>query len=601
MNMDIVGFYNNLFAIEIAVFGIISAVVLVFVQLVYSSFSYRHIGSLLKNRYLILYFIFSSLDLLLTAAGSYFLSFKHHDLFPGIYLYTDLIINSSYYALVCLLLIFLSISFFVILILKNISYLQPHRALFLILKKVKYKDTRDYLLKKYGLEAPLNIKFIFPLVDKKKSETKKQYESRVAREQKEKEAEIHSAEEAIKKVKKEVENKEDPFSPIWEMIVQFIRRTDFRSIEDSRKLLTKISAEFYENLPVKQGVWFPEEKLGVKFVLHSTEFYRNLLEIARREELETAEKLILDISYDLGLVLLEKRRYDELDKLAEFWKDTADGYIGRSSFVFQRIMNYYNNIGNKLFDIAAKDKTSKKEEVDTMLENIFRYVAWLGERLLIKVPIEESPIIRVFDHSTEYDALYNCLLSFSHRYDFEFPHKYPLIYFDALYVILDKLIGIYKQKKDYDLGNNMFNIFYAFASFAENAIRAKNSSGAALAAMRIKEAYDKLKSNGLDEQANDCIKLLVRVGMLAATHKDELKRVEFMDKPIDEYAMDEIVRSGEDVSGEVYESYIKLMGGDHDKRWGFLTTLGMRLGTNFGFMFDPATGQLYADDDPRRR
>jgi hypothetical protein len=39
----------------------------------------------------------------------------------------------------------------------------------------------------------------------------------------------------------------------------------------------------------------------------------------------------------------------------------------------------------------------------------------------------------------------------------------------------------------------------------------------------------------------------------------------------------------------------------HDARWNFTTQAGVRHHTNFGLMFDENTGDLYADDDPRRR
>ncbi len=38
----------------------------------------------------------------------------------------------------------------------------------------------------------------------------------------------------------------------------------------------------------------------------------------------------------------------------------------------------------------------------------------------------------------------------------------------------------------------------------------------------------------------------------------------------------------------------------HDSRWKFITRAGVKLHTNFGMMFDANTGELYADDDPRR-
>jgi hypothetical protein len=39
----------------------------------------------------------------------------------------------------------------------------------------------------------------------------------------------------------------------------------------------------------------------------------------------------------------------------------------------------------------------------------------------------------------------------------------------------------------------------------------------------------------------------------------------------------------------------------HDSRWEFITRAGVKLHTNFGMMFDANTGDLYPDDDPRRR
>lgn len=72
---SIAGFYNNLFTIEIAVFGIIAAAIFVFLQIVYSQFSYREVYGIFKNVFLILFLITSFITLLLTAGGSLILSF----------------------------------------------------------------------------------------------------------------------------------------------------------------------------------------------------------------------------------------------------------------------------------------------------------------------------------------------------------------------------------------------------------------------------------------------------------------------------------------------------------------------------------------------
>lgn len=111
-----------------------------------------------------------------------------------------------------------------------------------------------------------------------------------------------------------------------------------------------------------------------------------------------------------------------------------------------------------------------------------------------------------------------------------------------------------------------------------------------------------MKKEGLDKEANEVVRLLVRIGMLAAINKDILEEIEFLlHRKLDIWVIEELVSSGEKIDNEVKEVHIKTMEGNHDDRWKFITELGMRMGTNFGLMFDPADGKLYADDDPRRR
>jgi hypothetical protein len=46
---SIATFYQMLFTVEIAIFGILAAALFVFIQLVYGHFSYRHISIVLKT------------------------------------------------------------------------------------------------------------------------------------------------------------------------------------------------------------------------------------------------------------------------------------------------------------------------------------------------------------------------------------------------------------------------------------------------------------------------------------------------------------------------------------------------------------------------
>ena len=103
----------------------------------------------------------------------------------------------------------------------------------------------------------------------------------------------------------------------------------------------------------------------------------------------------------------------------------------------------------------------------------------------------------------------------------------------------------------------------------------------------------------MEESAKEAIGLLVRIGGIAARHRDKLEKVDFLSsRSIDQYVMEILEKSllRDQVISEVRESYIHL---DSDRS--FMVEMGRRLETNFGFMFDWTTGELYPEDDPRRK
>ncbi len=196
------------------------------------------------------------------------------------------------------------------------------------------------------------------------------------------------------------------------------------------------------------------------------------------------------------------------------------------------------------------------------------------------------------------DHLFEVLLSSSHQYNNKYPTSYPLIYFDAVQVVFLQLASTFKKTQSRRLKENIFSCLHTYSSFAEAAIPTGNSNGAALTTIRLKEGYEELVREGLQESAKETIGLLIRVGGIAARHRDKLKKVEFLSKPIDQYIMDIAASSPfrDEVITQVREAFVHL-----DSDWNFVVEMGRRLGTNFGFMFDWTTGELYPDDDPRRR
>jgi hypothetical protein len=597
---NLLNFLNTLLGIEVSIFGVISAVILVFIQLVYTNYTYKHIGHLLRNIWLILFFVCSALDLILTASGTFFLNIASSNPATGIF-------TNPWYLLICLLLIFISISFFVTLIVENISYLQPHRAIFLLSKSFRFEYLRDYFWKKYPLEPPyeLKVRIVFDIANQE--DPQRTEEERIA-ELKSKETEndrkLATIEKQIKAIEKRIEKAEDPLLPIRDMMIQFIRRVDLSSLTEAHGLLISVSKNFIENIPESTSQeWSPNAVLFSDFTQYLIELLSTLLEIAENQGLESAKKVILNVGYGYASVCFEKSAYSELDKVHKFFQNVADQSIGKSSIIFQNIMEHYQYIGEKIFDLLIENPEKKPDNnYQEAMQNIFRYVGWLGERLLMRVPIEASPLMRNYDYSTEYEALFNCLLSFEDRYRRDQPGAYPLIYFDALFVVLMQLVKINRNTKIRHLDENIYDIVYAFASFAEEAIKMGNSDGAALAALRVKEAYDEIKQAGIDNLANDAIKTLVRIGMLAAGNKEMLHTVDFMSKSLDSWAADTLIESREYIESAVLDAYIHTYEVKNlDAKWDFITKLGVRMGTNFGLAFDPLNGKSYPEDDSRRQ
>ncbi len=369
-------------------------------------------------------------------------------------------------------------------------------------------------------------------------------------------------------------------------------------------MLISVSNIFINNVPNKKAdKWSPEDVLLRNFTHYLIEMLSTLLEIAEKEGLESAKNIVLIVGYEYSSTMLQKRNYSEMEKLLEFLQSIADASIGKSSIIFQNIIKYFQTTAEGILD-SLKDKPDNEEQDDRLriLDIIFRSIGWLGERLLTKIPIEDTPIMMNYDYSTNYDLLLNCLISLGDRYDHYHPNLYPIIFFDAIYVVIKKLIKINEVENLRRLEENIYALAFTFRSFAESAIRVGNIDGAYLAAMKIKKTYKIIKEASMEKLSEDVIKLMVRIGFMVASNKDITSTISSMEKPLEQFAADALVESGVSIRDEVLDSFTDINSYlDHDASWNFIADLGMRLGTNFGFTFDPSTGKSYPDNDPRRK
>lgn len=590
----LINYYNTLFGIEIAVFGIISAVILVFIQLVFSNYSYKHIGQILNNWLLKLFFVLCTIDLLLTTTGGYFLSIGKHDLIPFIDFNIQNIITNQFYVISCVVLIFISISFFIILIVKNITYLQPHRAIFLLAKGVTYKNIRDYIWKTSKIAPPINIKVV--LVD---STTKKEENSDPLKFLDNNDEEI---EKEIEDIKKKTRKSEDPLLPLIDMMVSFIKKTDINSLREANGFIIQISKDFIENASKDRFTWTHKDILISFYNPYIFNHLQTLIDLADKEKLETAKISLLEISYEISTMLFEKDYFDEINQILFFWKNSADSALGNSPVIFKEIIKYFDIIGNNTLS-SLKDRPSKKQrdERDALVDHIFQNIGWLAERLVMKDVIEEIPIMYSQRLSTEYEVLFNSLINFGDKYSEKYFMTYPLIFFDAVSVFIKRLIEKQLRKYSKSISENIYSLALSFSSFAESALNGENATGAALAITEIEKTYRELKVANFDSDALSVVKTLIHIGIIAANKKSSLDIVEFIGKPLDDRIIDFLGESNEQIDNEVFNSFIHTFGLNHELSWDFIKRLGHQMMSNFSLMFDPLTGKDYEKDDPRRR
>lgn len=603
---SIVSFYNNLFAIEIAVFGIIAAAIFVFLQIVYSQFSYREVYRIFKNVFLILYLIISISALLVTAAGSLLLSF------PGLnpILWANLtpsdIFRNWVVASSLLSSFLLSLTLFAVFTFSNISSIRPSRVALLISKRIGNDQIKNYLLKKYGIPAPDSWLFLlrqyggdFALIHSTGLESDERHEiseeerAQIESKKRQLEKTLSENKKTYEKVKKVVENAQDPMEPLDALMLKAINNVDLATIHEIQSVLLRISADFIGSYKDDRDSkeWSPYSGINQKYLENLTELLRVHLSMCDRQKLDPVKIRILETSEKIANQVIAANA-NEINVILTFWKETADNAIGKSREIFSEVIQLYRSLANYAFKKGIEDNNN-------WLDEIFRDLGWLGERLISRQGIEEKPLMRDHYYYNEYDQLFEALLSFRSEYNDKYPTSYPLIYFDAVYVIFRQLLSIFKKSQSGRLRENIFDCIYIYSSFAEAAILKGNSRGAALATARLKEGYDKLVSEGLEESAKEAIGLLARIGGMAAHHRNKLEKVDFLsNKPIDQYVMDilETSQLRDAVISEVRESYMHL---DSDR--GFMIEMGKRLQTNFGFMFDWTTGELYPEDDPRRK
>ncbi len=612
---------NTLLTIEVALFGISAATIIVFLQLAYSNLTSRQITAVFHQVslriYLILYSIFGLLTLAITVIGSLRTAYPQSDLLPGVDLGSSFFISFDAMIL-SYSLMFLSTLFFLLLVRSGVSYLQPSSFLALFTSKVDFESIRLFLFRKYGIQSPDKAEYhknvLDTLPEERRSQIIQQYkedgklelsqdETRTLEEHATKEAETLEAD--LRMFNRLVESAKEainPLEPVFEVALQSLQKGDLLTFREAQDALCKTSQKFIGSFHTKKPGWNPESGLVKNYSNLMMEQLQMQTELSRRQKLESAYFMSLDTSFCLANASLASNDISAVYLAMSFWKNKAYQSIGESDKVFKKIIDIYRQVA---MSILGQSRDLKDRPLDHILDEAFRNLGWLGEKLFAGKVLEPEPLMYDSEYYTEYDALLNCLYEIRSEYEHRHANSYPLVFFDAIMVVLNAATQAFlADRKNTKLKHMLYDLPNTFYRFADKAIATENGDGAMWAVIQLIRSYQDMIQKNLGDQASDIADMLIRLTGTAISKKSDLDLKNRWNTDIDIWIMKELENASFAYirSGDVVEVYTHSAGmGKHDEIWAFIKQLGVKMGTNFGFMFDHETGEDYPEEDPRRR
>lgn len=575
---NISSFYNSLFAIEFAVLSILLAGVFLFLQIVYQDRLFKLTRGIPRKK---LYFvaIFCLVSLLISAAGAVLSAFPRHDFIPAFNLNSHAYLKNPWFGLLAVSLFFISAIMAIGMVIKEILSLQPNGLLERASKNIKAEDIRNYLIKQYGLHEPFFIKLHFNIAGGKSigaestDEEEKQYHKDLA---------VH------KKLIEGAVNDSDPLEPIGELAIRSIRNRDMSLLEKALKSLSGVIEKdiYVQNEP--KSKWNVNSYLFTNLVDYILKWVSFLIEECKKEGTSRLSSSIYNFTNEIARLAVKKEELQGSRKVISFWKLEADKVLASDTRITTQLIKLHSDLGKELF---SDERDSSKSEI---LDEVFRSLGWLAERLLEKSGIETKPLMYDLDYETSYDAILEAILTFESDYS-KHPNAYPLIYFDAVSVMSLGLITEAIKNKDQSarrkIYENIFDCVFIYSNFALVAIKAGNGNGATLATMRLIEAFKDLKEKNnediLDKLARDVIGLMIEVAFTAAGQPSENMSSEFMREGIENRLFDVLSETSPEYDRlfdeQIMEHYIRAdRPRNYDAVKSFIKRLGDVRGSNFG-------------------
>lgn len=544
----IVNIYISIFGVIVTIFGISIAAIIALAQVLQPVIHHSQIIKLLKNRFMCLLLLLMTISTLLCLGAITLLAYPHN-IFPSSNLGINAYPLSLIYFIVTLLFIFSAIVLTVYVIYQQSSLMTPTNALNHFRKGINSSVLKKYLqyISSEKPMPPINLIFFKENSDKEEDE---EAEEAVNKEYREKLADYKSIQESGK-------NLENPLLPLESYLSRNLSSGDLVSFTATLATFNGIVREFIED----EG----NKNYALKLTAYYSKVLERICESASGEGSASFVYQCVESSREIAQLLVNLNPLC-ISNIQSFWQNLALDTMGRTPIIYKQLLDAYRELGIEM--ISSGFAESDNQDETGAVENIFRSVGWLGEMYLTKYK-PESKQIMMSDYQTEFDFLAEALLSFGWEYSSRHSKgSYPLIYFDALYVVIKRLMKYYESEDSTpDIHSTLFSLMYEHLSYGEAACRDKNDDGAWLAMRGLKSCLEIFSSNkssgGLIKETLDAV---LRLGCYAYVNglTKPTKRIsldaihEYGFKILDEYA------TGIDLSNEAHEIFVKSATGNFD-------------------------------------
>lgn len=572
---NVANFYNNILAIEITTLGIIATGIFVILQMLHSNFSYKDMLLPLKQVFLLAYVILSIPVVLFTGLGSLHFAMGAHDLIPYFNLNLSTIFESDYTTSTIFIIFLLSIFLGVKAIFEIIKLLNPTFLMRKHLEMVDNKAVEKFLYNRYGVPKPfppISILYTF-IGETETTQAKIEKDTKIKNEEKI----FIDGNKKYEDLKTFCKNAPDVFEEFENLLIKAISQGE-------RGVVTKAISDFkfkIINTIERSDESFPFRHLST----YSGESLNMFLESCRKNDAISFAPQFVRMSREIMVAFVCSVHSEDAREMLKEWKEQGDLAIKNSNrLLFREIIQGYQEIA----DIAFEKEGPTKQGRNDILDNVFRDLSWLTTRLLTQKGIEERYSMNDDNHDDEFSALYNALFHFEGKYNHDKPDAYPLIFFDAIYILFEQLLRIYTApQKEEKISNNkgyiedwLYSCAYAYYSFSSEAIKVCNGNGIAIAGMKLKYIYEKTVDTNAEKVAQNIIELIVQLAILTATNKEKLIGDAFLTGNIVSNLETIILNSRhtEAIRRASYESYWNFHDGDHTKKGDYIRDLENKTG-----------------------